>query len=55
MSFNQCATTWPASEGLWPDNGLGGHREAPMTNRFEDSLDQLTKGKEPGKVRIALE
>jgi hypothetical protein len=23
--------------------------------RFEDYLDQLTKGKEPGKVRIVLE
>jgi len=22
MSFNECATTWPASERLWPDNGL---------------------------------
>ena len=28
---------------------------AEMRNRFEDYLDQLTKGKEPGKVRIVLE
>ena len=26
-----------------------------MKQRFEDYLDQLTKGKEPGKVRIVLE
>jgi len=28
---------------------------AEMKQRFEDYLDQLTKGKEPGKVRIVLE
>jgi hypothetical protein len=28
---------------------------AEMKQRFEDYLDQLTKGKEPGKVRIILE
>ena len=28
---------------------------AEMRKRFEDYLDQLTKGKEPGKVRIVLE
>lgn len=28
---------------------------AEMKKRFEDYLDQLTKGKEPGKVRIVLE
>jgi len=28
---------------------------AEMKNRFEEYLDQLTKGKEPGKVRIVLE
>jgi len=26
-----------------------------MRKRFEEYLDQLTKGKEPGKVRIVLE
>ena len=29
--------------------------DAEMKQRFEDYLDQLTKGKEPGKVRIVLE
>jgi hypothetical protein len=28
---------------------------AEMKKRFEEYLDQLTKGKEPGKVRIVLE
>ena len=28
---------------------------AEMKNRFEEYLDELTKGKEPGKVRIVLE
>jgi len=28
---------------------------AEMRKRFEEYLDQLTKGKEPGKVRIVLE
>ena len=28
---------------------------AEMKKRFEDYLDQLIKGKEPGKVRIVLE
>ena len=28
---------------------------AEMKQRFEDYLDQVTKGKEPGKVRIVLE
>jgi hypothetical protein len=28
---------------------------AEMKKRFEDYLDELTKGKEPGKVRIVLE
>jgi len=26
-----------------------------MKKRFEEYLDQLTKGKEPGKVRIVVE
>ncbi len=26
-----------------------------MKKRFEEYLDELTKGKEPGKVRIVLE
>jgi len=26
-----------------------------MKKRFEEYLDQLTKGKEPGKMRIVLE
>jgi len=26
-----------------------------MRKRFEEYLDQLTKGKKPGKVRIVLE
>jgi len=26
-----------------------------MRKRFEDYLDQIIKGKEPGKVRIVLE
>jgi len=26
-----------------------------MKQRFEEYLDQLTKGKEPGKVRIVVE
>ncbi len=35
----------------------GGSPTAPteMKKRFEDYLDELTKGKEPGKVRIVLE
>jgi len=28
---------------------------AEMKKRFEEYLDELTKGKEPGKVRIILE
>jgi hypothetical protein len=28
---------------------------AEMKKRFEGYLDELTKGKEPGKVRIVLE
>ena len=28
---------------------------AEMKKRFEEYLDELTKGKEPGKVRIVLE
>jgi hypothetical protein len=28
---------------------------AEMKKRFEEYLDKLTKGKEPGKVRIVLE
>jgi hypothetical protein len=28
---------------------------AELKKRFEEYLDQLTKGKEPGKVRIVLE
>lgn len=28
---------------------------AEMKQRFEEYLDQLTKGKEPGKVRIVVE
>ena len=28
---------------------------AEMKKRFEDYLDQLTKGKESGKVRIVME
>jgi len=28
---------------------------AEIKKRFEEYLDQLTKGKEPGKVRIVLE
>jgi hypothetical protein len=28
---------------------------AVMKHRFENYLDQLTKGKEPGKMRIVLE
>ncbi len=28
---------------------------AGMKKRFEECLDELTKGKEPGKVRIVLE
>jgi hypothetical protein len=28
---------------------------AEMKKRFEEYVDQLTKGKEPGKVRIVLE
>jgi hypothetical protein len=36
---------------------LGGSPVTPaeMKKRFEEYLDQLTKGKEPGKVRIVLE
>ncbi|MEI6310171.1 MAG: DUF6079 family protein, partial [bacterium] len=36
---------------------LGGSPATPteMKKRFEEYLDQLTKGKEPGKVRIVLE
>ena len=30
-------------------------RPAEMKKRFEDYLDELTKGKEPGKVRIVME
>ncbi|MDL1959150.1 MAG: hypothetical protein LWW99_07260 [Deltaproteobacteria bacterium] len=26
-----------------------------MKKRFEEYLDELTKGKEPGKIRIVLE
>jgi len=35
----------------------GGSPTAPaeMKKRFEEYLDELTKGKEPGKVRIVLE
>jgi len=35
----------------------GGSPAAPaeMKKRFEEYLDELTKGKEPGKVRIVLE
>jgi hypothetical protein len=35
----------------------GGSPAAPaeMKKRFEEYLDGLTKGKEPGKVRIVLE
>jgi hypothetical protein len=35
----------------------GGSPGAPaeMKKRFEEYLDELTKGKEPGKVRIVLE
>ena len=35
----------------------GGSPATPteMKKRFEEYLDQLTKGKEPGKVRIVLE
>ena len=29
--------------------------KAEMKKRFEEYLDELTKGKEPGKVRIVLE
>jgi Lhr-like helicase len=32
-----------------------GKTTAEMKKRFEEYLDELTKGKEPGKVRIVLE
>jgi hypothetical protein len=49
-------------QGTMFDNGSNPQDEMParkkaaeMKKRFEDYLDQLTKGKEPGKVRIVLE
>lgn len=36
---------------------VGGSPATPaeMKKRFDEYLDQLTKGKEPGKVRVVLE
>ena len=34
---------------------LTGHPGCEIRKRFEEYLDQLTKGKEPGKVRVVLE
>jgi hypothetical protein len=31
------------------------YKEAEMRKRFEEYVDKLTRGKEPGKVRIVLE
>lgn len=35
--------------------GVSPATPAEMRKRFEEYLDELTKGKEPGKVRIILE
>ena len=45
------------SDGLRTAFLSGGSPAAPseMKKRFEEYLDELTKGKEPGKVRIVLE
>jgi hypothetical protein len=46
-----------SAEGLRKALLSGGSPATPaeMKKRFEDYLDQLTKGREPGKVRIVLE
>jgi len=56
-----------SSQGSWSGDfalkdqirhaALGGLPATPadMKKRFEEYLDQLTKGKEPGRVRIVVE